>query len=431
MIHINITDLGPIKRCSMDVSQFSVLMGPQASGKSTIAKVVYFFLTIKDDFVAQFTAVEPEYEQADQNATTCRDLKKRLRNKFLGIFGTSWIMPDDMNISCEYCEGVRVAVFLEKSKSNAYPTSKNYVNFRFSDDLKAVINQNDVKRRFAPGDQESAKKFFIDLFQEPYDVIYIPAGREMMTLLSDRLAYIFTDPDVTGSRGVDYCTQSFVRLVLKLRGLFDNGTEGLLNDKLHLTTEKVDRPALEKMQRLTDQILKGRYVCVNGEERILLKAGKYVKLNYASSGQQEAAWVLNILFYYMMQNRSTFLILEEPESHLYPSSQDLITQAIAMFCNYGNQVMMTTHSPYILGALNNCLYASQIRETEERSHIVDDACVISPDHFEAWFVENGGAKKAMTDGLIDNSLIDGASDVINEKMDRLTELYWEEQDNGK
>ncbi len=44
-----IKDFGPIKKVDIDLSKYIVFIGPQASGKSTIAKAVYFFRSLRDD----------------------------------------------------------------------------------------------------------------------------------------------------------------------------------------------------------------------------------------------------------------------------------------------------------------------------------------------------------------------------------------------
>ena len=44
-----IRNLGPISECELECKPFMILTGGQASGKSTIAKALYFFRTIKDD----------------------------------------------------------------------------------------------------------------------------------------------------------------------------------------------------------------------------------------------------------------------------------------------------------------------------------------------------------------------------------------------
>ena len=47
----------------------------------------------------------------------------------------------------------------------------------------------------------------------------------------------------------------------------------------------------------------------------------YVKINFASSGQQEIVWILNLLVYYLLTDHPVFFIIEEPESNLFPESQ--------------------------------------------------------------------------------------------------------------
>lgn len=68
----------------------------------------------------------------------------------------------------------------------------------------------------------------------------------------------------------------------------------------------------------------------DGEERLQLENGKYVRINFASSGQQEVVWILNVLFYYLLNNKKIYFIIEEPESHLFPNAQKLIAEFIAL-----------------------------------------------------------------------------------------------------
>ncbi|MBQ2800487.1 MAG: AAA family ATPase [Lachnospiraceae bacterium] len=47
MQKIAIKYLGPVKELEMDIKDFNVLIGEQATGKSTVAKAIYFFRIIK------------------------------------------------------------------------------------------------------------------------------------------------------------------------------------------------------------------------------------------------------------------------------------------------------------------------------------------------------------------------------------------------
>ena len=46
-----INKLGPVEKCELECTQFMTFTGFQASGKSTIAKAIYYFRTIKDDIL--------------------------------------------------------------------------------------------------------------------------------------------------------------------------------------------------------------------------------------------------------------------------------------------------------------------------------------------------------------------------------------------
>ena len=105
---------------------------------------------------------------------------------------------------------------------------------------------------------------------------------------------------------------------------------------------------LKHMIQLAGKILKARYCYRAGEERLLLdmnESGKSIKVNFASFGQQETVWALNLLFYYLLEGKPSCIILEEPEAHLYPDSQKYMAEALATFAHVGSQVIVTTHSP--------------------------------------------------------------------------------------
>jgi dephospho-CoA kinase len=53
MQKIIINNFGAIKDAEIEVKKILVLIGEQASGKSTIAKLIYFFKSLKDDLFTQ------------------------------------------------------------------------------------------------------------------------------------------------------------------------------------------------------------------------------------------------------------------------------------------------------------------------------------------------------------------------------------------
>ena len=63
--------VGPIQECDLDLNDFTVLTGPQSSGKSTVAKAVYFFRTVKQDILNIIMQGGPQ-AVSDRNAASWR-----------------------------------------------------------------------------------------------------------------------------------------------------------------------------------------------------------------------------------------------------------------------------------------------------------------------------------------------------------------------
>ena len=137
---MTIKNLGPIKECTMNIDDFTILTGAQASGKSTIAKCVYLCRTIKDDFLE---LILKDMYLEDQKRMI-RNLKSILRNKFLRVFGTSLAMSDDMVVEYHYDKELFVRLSISKKNADADIMDK-FVDICLSPALEAglsIIIQN-------------------------------------------------------------------------------------------------------------------------------------------------------------------------------------------------------------------------------------------------------------------------------------------------
>lgn len=423
MHQLVLKNVGPIQDCQIDIKQFNVFTGAQASGKSTVAKSVFFFRTVKEDIrdcIIKRTTMTP-------SSTLHKMVLKQLRNKFLQLFGTSRAMSNDLLMLYHYDDNTYIKISLTMNEGVDY-ISPNYVYFEFSQNIKTflsqynhidLVEQTDLKNEIG-GKLNS-------LFCDEYETIFVPAGRSLITLLTNQLNYIFTSMDEDQKRSIDFGTQKYIERILKIRPLFNNGISGFLDSK-HLPDSKECVSLSRKAIKLVNEILKGRYVFANGEERLVLKNDRYVKINYTSSGQQETVWIFNILLYQLISDTKTFIILEEPEAHLYPDAQKKITELLALFLSNGNSILITTHSPYILGTVNNLIYARELSNNENNEkveRIIDKFKQV--DHCSAYFVEDGITRTCISedDSLIQNEVIDGASQAINDDFNALFELSLE------
>ena len=216
---------------------------------------------------------------------------------------------------------------------------------------------------------------------------------------------------------------------------FSQGMKGFFSDAgepENIFAYNKNKQIIDLLLKCADDVLRGNYRYIDGEERLYLDDKSYVKINLASSGQQEIVWVFNILFYYLLEGKKIFLILEEPESHLYPESQQRISEILSLFYNSSNSILITTHSPYVLGTLNYLLLAKQVNK-EAIKNKVHKRFWINPREFAAYYIHNGGMDPALnTDNdltLIKNELIDDVSLVINDVTDFILEQSFEEDCN--
>ena len=117
MHRLIIHKLGPIRHCELTCSQFMTFTGFQASGKSTIAKAIYYFRTIKNDIYSTLEDIALSlYSDSDQNQNISKNkyLTDFLREKFLRVFGSSWGMDNDMSMEYYFSEDCFVKVYLKE-----------------------------------------------------------------------------------------------------------------------------------------------------------------------------------------------------------------------------------------------------------------------------------------------------------------------------
>lgn len=431
-----INKLGPIERCELECSHFMTLTGFQASGKSTIAKAIYYFRTIKEDIVelakAQALKVSPPVSGLEDEfdvgygVELKKGLENYLREKFLRTFGSSWGMSNEMCMEYYFTPNCYVKISLKNDTKYATP---NYIWITFSIELRKFLQGKNHCFSATPLGipDDELRKFRVELyemFDDSCSVVYIPAGRSMITLLSQQFGYIYATMDDMQKRSLDSCTKDYLERILRVKPEFSEGLQGLAA----YSSGKTILPAkiVNEALYLIKKILRGTYRYSNGEEQIVLDDGKYVKINFSSSGQQESVWILNLLFYYMLQQKPILFIIEEPESHLFPESQKYITELIALVSNCKHSVVLTTHSPYVLGTLNNLLYAHTIPEQYAKrvSEIVPVTFWLNDKKFDSWFVKNGTVENCMDQEIhmIQNERIDEISKVINNEFDRLLDL---------
>jgi predicted ATPase len=89
-------------------------------------------------------------------------------------------------------------------------------------------------------------------------------------------------------------------------------------------------------------------------------SGKEVPLHLAPSGVREAAVVALAL----LSPYTPIVLVEEPEAHLHPRAVVKLAELVALAVEMGKTVVASTHSDYLLTALNNIIARSEVRAVE-------------------------------------------------------------------
>ena len=232
MHQLKLQRLGPVTECELACSHFMILTGMQASGKSTVAKAIYYFRTVKDDIYAviERRAVEAFQNSSSQSDGLTRELLDVLRKKFFQLFGSSWGMDQDMRLEYHYTRDCYIELHLRKSLD--YPTP-NYLWIELCPALRGFLERGDHSlSATATGIPDPQRKRLQselqNIFNDKYNIVYIPAGRSMLTLLAQQWSYIYIMMDEAQKRTLDYCTQRYIERILAVKPEFSGGLDGLL-----------------------------------------------------------------------------------------------------------------------------------------------------------------------------------------------------------
>ncbi|MCU0540731.1 MAG: AAA family ATPase [Oscillatoriaceae cyanobacterium Prado104] len=153
---------------------------------------------------------------------------------------------------------------------------------------------------------------------------------------------------------------------------------------------------------LEKEILQGKVDFETSDLRkeILFQIQENTKLEMpiVSSMVKELAPLVLCLRYLVEPNE--LLIIDEPEMNLHPAAQVEIAEFLAMLVNAGLQVLITTHSPYIVDHLANLMQAAKHQDPDsikEMFYLERSDAFISQDKVSIYLFEDGTAKNILSE----------------------------------
>lgn len=144
------------------------------------------------------------------------------------------------------------------------------------------------------------------------------------------------------------------------------------------------------------------------------QANEGLRMSHSSAMVSELAPL--VLFLRGIVRRGDLLIIEEPESHLHPGAQTKIAQTLARLVRAGVQVVITTHSNWLLQQIGNLIREGELQKQGKSTSE-------SPDWLKEeevgawWFHKNKPVTKLpfdLTEGIEPEDHLDIAEDLYNE-----------------
>lgn len=382
-----IKNFGPISNAEIDIKKYTLLIGDTSTGKSVIAKLICIFREIIlkgikdiDDFKNELNRYGIPY------------LTEKSEIQFLFITSEENIIQikkSTLKITGGYIDTIntfRGIDLLEKEK---------IVNFISKIGINNEEDRETIER------SKNILRYLKSSFS-----LYIPAERMFFSMLGNSIAGLWANNINISKSFIDFAAHY----------------------------EK----AKSKIQELRYSPLNFTYYNEKNEEYILFN-GKKINIKYTSSGIQAILPLIIVLQNLpkdeldMIPSIKTICI-EEPEISLFPNRQkELLEYIIPIIKGIDSDIVMTTHSPYILSAFNNLILANNTAEEKsnrekEIEEIISEDKWVKYEEVSAYEVKDGTIISLMDEEYksFDVNAIDRVSDRLSEQLDGLLDIRYEE-----
>ena len=415
-----------IKDIEFNLSKINIIIGQQASGKSILAKLVYFF---KDFFI--------KYRSSIQNKQKKAEFDRNIITTFKIIFPEYFWKNQEFQILYEF-DSYSVALNNQKLDDKKSKLSLIYSEYLVKVRRKILSEYNKKTIEYAENNPEKIIEEYYNTIFSKYvlrdvnslDLItFIPAGRSFFANLQNNI-FSF----LSGNIVIDYFLQEFGSAYERVKNIYQ------LRKLIHALNLN------DSIDELINQIIVGNYSYEKDQDWILYtnetNKNRRTNLSHSSSGQQEALPMTLILAILPFISSTTLFIIEEPEAHLFPTSQKHVISLISQVFNATekkHKFIITTHSPYILTAFNNLIQAGNtlkaLREKPEQNDLLKDLFKIVPENqtldindVAAYTIKNGMIESLINEenNLIDTNIIDDVSNEFSQVFEKLIELEFGE-----
>lgn len=402
MSRIVIKNIGPITEVDLTLNKINVIMGPQSSGKSTIAKIISFCQWAEKRYIL-YGKFEYDFEEMFIDFHRVSEVYFSHSSSFRYESDFLTISQEGINWKLNIATKDKNHLF-EKSKNIYIPAERNFVSVvpnlgRYNETndniMSFVYDWFDAKKNYDPGNA-------LEILNLGVSYHFNKDNEADVLMLSNKKELHLKD----GSSGL----QSVTPLVM----LIDYLTEVVFRKTKSKSVEEIE----EELRILTDRL--------NYLEKLTAEkdAGEVDEMEFqkAFSDARE--------FQRLKERRNQYFhtnfIIEEPEQNLFPTTQrDLIYHLFDRIVNTErpHNLLITTHSPFILYAINNCIMGRRVSidmPEEEQKELKSHKSWVGSELVSIWQMQDGTIKS-----VIDEKTGTVTKHYFNEIMSDLMDEYYD------
>lgn len=414
MKRIEIKNIGPIKNVDIELNKVNILMGPQSSGKSTIAKIISFCQWAEKRYLLDGNF---DYDVNEQLLEFHRLNENYMNDSSVFIYTSDFITISYKGRKLKKTFRKKKTNKIYKKSKNIYiPSERNFVSI--IPNLSKYKETNDNIMSFVY-DWFTAKRIFNNAHNLKVlnlDVTFYTKSEndsDILLLKNNKEIQLRE-----GSSGL----QSIIPLIVLVEYL----TGFIYNRQTSNSVEEKDALKNFLVKNLSKIIDSNKYSNdLTKIDNLDLDNDDLIKI--INSYQQAKS---------LEKYHFTNFIIEEPEQNLFPTTQrDLINYLFnKLNDDREHTLLLTTHSPYILYAINNCLMGYNIKDklrTEDLEDIHNKKSWINPEVVSIWQVQDGSlvsVKDIQTKTVTKHYFNEITKDIMDEYFEMLSYFDYDTED---
>lgn len=390
MSRLKVKNIGSISEIDITINRYNIIIGAQSSGKSTFAKILCHCQWIEK--TCFLNKRERKYYRYEDNFYNSLIEFHRLDGYF---HKTASIRYEGDYLKIVYIHSSRkITIEVNKKPKYAYP------KISFIPSERNLIGAVSNIGKFNDNRNDSILNFGYDWS----DARKAINSSDLSKILDRKLCY-------KQENDIDYIVDNGNTIKLQF------ASSGVLSYlPLHICTQYLCNAVYNKDRSLSPY--RKDQVEVLKTPNLLKKPHGYFDDLFSEEdwvAMYNDVWVYrnnpNTVFNY----KHTNMFIEEPEQNVFPSTQLRIVNELFMLFNSNSQkhnAVITTHSPYILFEINNCIMRHIVKDSisdEMKSELLDNKAMIDPKDISIYQIENGKLKRIQDeDGNLDENFINDA-----------------------